>query len=485
MPWWPAIAGHLVTGKLVDSETREPVAGAIVVAEWHGVREPFLHEPEIGGAHSCYHVALSRTDDKGLFRITAPFLKAYVPRMLPNRYNELVFYKEGYKLLHATNQVYSVTGVYDNQYEHKTHELVRSENRDDERLFELDLVYHAPDYACKDAAGNQSSYVSLLEEIRLEAEKHISRYYQTNFLNRLDYNIELLGNPGNTKAVERPRSIRNPAYTALATEKLDALRYVIETGITRPNDRLASGETLLMAAAARGRADMVAYLLKSGADPTRTDTLGYNALRRAVTRLDSGDITNPSGYIEIVKMLYGLEGVDTRALNVLQVSRDPRIRALAGGDIESGDVNSYQYKPEAPLNIFSESIELTENTDTYIKFIIKDGTIKGFNEVPELPRDGEVLSLSLRKAGDTDHGTLALRTRMHGQLFMRVVLEGGNDFALPAQDFLIGMPPYNQLLVRRMEPDWQKVTITDFHLHNWPEEQMEFRTMMDASSPAK
>jgi hypothetical protein len=474
-PWCVANADHVIKGKVVDEKTQQPISGAIVVAEWHGTREPILHEPRIGGAHSCFHVALSYTNNDGTFRITSPFLKAHIPRMLPNRYNELVIYKDGYKILHANNHVRGATG--NTGYKYKTHALKRSANHGDERLFELNSIHHAIEYKYGDADGSQASYVPLLEAISLEAERNISRYYQTYFLKKLEYNIDILKNRAKREAINEPKRIRNPAGGALASGEPVALQYLIETGMTNPDDRLANGDTLLMKAAAMGHADMVAYLLATGANPTRIDHLGDTAMQKVVNSIQSSYVKDPSGHIEIIKMLLAMDGVDTQPLTVLRSNRNMEIKALAAINAGSSDNIGGSSEVAELLNLFQGVIELTGNQHRYFQFIIIDGKIQGIQEVPELPSTGEVLSLHVRETRNPGRRNVGISTRMRGQLYMRVILEGGNEFALPAQKLLIGKPPYNNHHVYIIEPDWKRATVTDFYLHNWPEEQPELRNI--------
>jgi len=183
-------------------------------------------------------------------------------------------------------------------------------------------------------------------------------------------------------------------------------------------------------------------------------------------------------------MLLASEGVDSQPVEVLRSSRNMEIKALAEINAGSGDNLVGSTEAAEPLNLFQEAIELTGNQKRYFQFIITNGAIQAIREVPEPPGTGEVISLHIRDARKPGRSNVAIQTRMRGQLYMRIILEGGDEFALPAQDYLIGKPPYNHVHMYKIEPDWKRATVTDFYLNKWPELQPEVRSHDSSGSRA-
>lgn len=61
-----ALSGNEIEGVVLDKVTGKPVAGAVVLASWHGRTSDLAH-----GASVCYHVETARTDAAGKYRIAA------------------------------------------------------------------------------------------------------------------------------------------------------------------------------------------------------------------------------------------------------------------------------------------------------------------------------------------------------------------------------------------------------------------------------
>ena len=59
-----SVAGGPVWGHVEDSETHEPIAGAIVVAQWTGAAMGPVHSPRV-----CFHVETAVSDAKGRYFI--------------------------------------------------------------------------------------------------------------------------------------------------------------------------------------------------------------------------------------------------------------------------------------------------------------------------------------------------------------------------------------------------------------------------------
>ena len=136
------------------------------------------------------------------------------------------------------------------------------------------------------------------------------------------------------------------------------------------------------------------------------------------------------------------------------------------------------------MDIFSKPIELKPNKEIYLQFEIKDGKIMNVGEVPGVPLSGELLALQFRDGAQTGRQSVALSTRMHGKVYMRVVQEGGDQCAQPIQSYVVGTPPYDEMHSWALDPSCNKVTVTDFYLHNWPNEQPEQPSLsIDAGSP--
>ena len=58
------MAGVPIHGKVVETGTLKPIAGAIVTARWQGIKPAPGH-----GVHACIHVETTMTNEKGEFRI--------------------------------------------------------------------------------------------------------------------------------------------------------------------------------------------------------------------------------------------------------------------------------------------------------------------------------------------------------------------------------------------------------------------------------
>ncbi|MDF1592229.1 MAG: hypothetical protein P1P89_11985 [Desulfobacterales bacterium] len=94
---FPCFAGCLVfskpefKGKVIDTETKQPIEGAVVVAIYN--KDPIISGPA-GGGSSIIHIKEVLTDGKGEFRIPA-----YTTLMGPNSregITDFIIYKRGY-----------------------------------------------------------------------------------------------------------------------------------------------------------------------------------------------------------------------------------------------------------------------------------------------------------------------------------------------------------------------------------------------------
>lgn len=83
--------GRGIDGVVVDEETGQPIANAIVVAAWKG------HVGWTHGQDVCYHVEVARSDSAGNFNVaawTGDFTSQSFP--MTGRYTKVVAYKLGY-----------------------------------------------------------------------------------------------------------------------------------------------------------------------------------------------------------------------------------------------------------------------------------------------------------------------------------------------------------------------------------------------------
>lgn len=480
------ISGEEQHGQLRDAKTGAPIPDAFVAVLWNQFHEGY------SAWYECFIVSVTTTNSNGYYYLTAWEIPYKTRNLLDRIFNkphvDRIFtytYKKGYRWAQEGVGNYDVKSLY------QVDESPR------ERLEFLDYV--SRNIGC--GAGNYSVVIEkpllpMLQAIYEEALNIASTDQDEENISMILYVLETV-KLGNKEASERlsarvaKREHRlkiNPAYKALNLGELADLKYVIQTGLTTPNGRLENGDTLLMTAADNGNSLMAAYLLSSGADPAShgyDHVRGGTALSRAVSRLFNGQFEDPSGYINIVRMLSVAKDVDLTPLRNLVSSRDPKIRALADltpdkASEEPDIANSLIER----LDIFAKPIELKAGKETYLQFDIKDGKIENVRELPEVPPSGELLSLRLRDDGKSGPGPLEFRTRMHGKIYMRVILEGSDQCAKPIQNYLVGTPPYDGIYSWTIEPDCKKVTVTDFYLHNWPHEQPEQRRdSIDVATP--
>ena len=479
------ISGEEQKGQLRDAKTGAPIPDAFVAVSWNEFHQAY------SAWYECLNVSVTTTDSNGYYYLPAwkkPYkMSSTLERILYKPHVDKIFvytYKKGYRWDEKTKGNYGAS-LY------QVNESARA------RLEFLD--YLSRNIGC--GAGNysveiQKPLLPMLEAIYEEALDIATTKEDDENLFTILSAVETL-TLGYDEASERSsarvsakehRLQNNPAYRALNSRELADLEYVIQTGLSSPNSHLENGDTLLMTAADKGNALMVRYLLNSGADPTAegyAHTRGGTALSRAVFRLFNGQFEDPSGYIDIVRMLSAAKGTDLTQLRDLKSNRDPKIRALA--DITPANANKEPEITKAPVqifDIFSKPFELKADKEIYLQFEIKDGKIKNVREVAEVPPNGELLSLQFRDGAETGRQSVALRTRMHGKVYMRVVQEGGDQCAQPAQSYLVGTPPFDGVYSWTLEPNCNKVTVTDFHLHNWPNEQPEQPSLsIDVGSP--
>lgn len=77
------------TGQVIDWDTKEPIAGAIVVASWHGTVGKVVQRQS-----TCYHVESTMTDDNGQYRMP---VKVGGPVWVADKTMDLMAYKAGYR----------------------------------------------------------------------------------------------------------------------------------------------------------------------------------------------------------------------------------------------------------------------------------------------------------------------------------------------------------------------------------------------------
>ena len=470
------IGGEAQQGQLRDAKTGAPIPDAFVAVTWNEFHQGY------SAWYECFNVSVTRTDSNGHYHVPA-WKKPYKMSSVRDR----IFYKPHVDriFIYTYKKGYRWDGKSGGNYGNSLYQV------DDSRRERLEFL----DYLSRNIECDARNYpvdiqkplIPMLEAIYEEAlDIAATKEDEENLLTILSA-VETL-TLGYDEASERSsarvsakehRLQNNPAYRALNSRELADLEYVIQTGLSTPNSHLENGDTLLMTAADKGNALMVRYLLNSGADPAAegyAHTRGGTALSRAVFRLFNGQFEDPSGYINIVKMLSVSKDVDLTPLRDLVSSRNPKIRALS--DLtpdKTSEVPEFTKAPVERLDILSKPIELKSDKEINLEFEIKDGKIENVREIPEVTSSGELLSLRLRDGAKTGHGSVALRTRMHGKVYMRVVLEGGDQCAQPVQNYLVGTPPYDEIHSWTIEPDCKKVIVTDFYLDNWPNELPEQR----------
>jgi hypothetical protein len=472
--------GGYIKGQVIDADTGEPISNAHVAIIWKGDAFAFVETQSVD-----MRADATLTDVKGKFRFLPWVQWDGILPLSDVDYSNIIVYKAGYFDMRYYDllQKNTIRGRIG-----EPHLLRRYEKGDLSRREYMDYLIQASKWAS--CGTDQANLVPIKRAVYTEAE----RFAQTNDekeiadtilsgLESYEFGYDEADKRRHARESAKERRLwNNPAYRALKSDELADLEYVMQTGLSTPNDRLENGDTLLVTAADNGNALMVAYLLNLGADPTALGygpTRGGTALSRAVDRLFRGHFEyseNPSAYIDIVRMLSAANGVDLTQLRDLKSSRDPKIRALA--DITPEKTNKAPGLSKAPverLDIFSKPIELKTDKEIYLQFEIKDGKIKNVREAPEVPPNGELLVLRLRDGSISGQSSVNLRTRMHGKVYMRVVQEGGDQCAQPIQSYLVGTPPYDGMHSWALDPSCNKVTVTDFHLHNWPNEQPEQR----------
>ncbi len=76
-------------GVVLDWETKEPIAGAIVVAQWQGYRSAIVQTYSV-----CYHVESVTTDEQGHFRLPVYLDHAF---SVQEKHVMIFIYKTGFK----------------------------------------------------------------------------------------------------------------------------------------------------------------------------------------------------------------------------------------------------------------------------------------------------------------------------------------------------------------------------------------------------
>lgn len=88
-----SLTGGPLNGVVLDKETNEPIAGAIVIARWHGNWTKIFGE----SSSACYHVETTRTDEGGRYHIP---LWVRAPKIEDLRFssagNDVSVFKPGY-----------------------------------------------------------------------------------------------------------------------------------------------------------------------------------------------------------------------------------------------------------------------------------------------------------------------------------------------------------------------------------------------------
>jgi len=88
---WILFTKPAYKGKIIDSETKEPIEGAVVVAVYN--KYPIISGPG-GGSSSKIHIQEVLTDRNGVFRI--PFYITFIGPNSVERWTDFIIYKPGY-----------------------------------------------------------------------------------------------------------------------------------------------------------------------------------------------------------------------------------------------------------------------------------------------------------------------------------------------------------------------------------------------------
>ena len=89
--WWFIYHKPSYMGKVIDSETKEPIEGAVVVAMYY--KYPIISGPG-GGSASIMHIKEALTDKNGKFRI--PSYTTVIQPLSTEDQTEFIIYKPGY-----------------------------------------------------------------------------------------------------------------------------------------------------------------------------------------------------------------------------------------------------------------------------------------------------------------------------------------------------------------------------------------------------
>ena len=89
--WWFIYHKPAYMGKVIDSETKEPIEGAVVVAMYY--KYPIISGPG-GGSASIMHIKEALTDKNGKFRI--PSYTTIILPLSTEDQAEFIIYKPGY-----------------------------------------------------------------------------------------------------------------------------------------------------------------------------------------------------------------------------------------------------------------------------------------------------------------------------------------------------------------------------------------------------
>lgn len=491
------ISGKETKGRVLNAENDLPIENVIVLALW------MRYYPQLFNSYvKCTHAASTQTNQNGYWQIPEESTWARTKWDKSRTFMNFFIFKPGYKAPDFEHGFMLKKGniwehVFPKRYYvllYNSDKWVDVDNLDSaKRMVGFGNSYLVPAIApnieeltslvnssrCNAEDGSGIALLPFYEAIYKEAAKLTQSDAQPAVAN-IQNSYERLA-LGDDEADRRLKERLAPnerksrlAQRAIKSVGIADLQFVVQTGLADPNAVLDNGYTLLTNAVFSGDADKVAYLLQSGADPTSVNkSSGGTALHMAIEKLFNGNIENRAGYIDIVKMLSVAKGADITSLRTLSSSSDPEIRALADAGRRTNSASSNSTGPIGPMDIFSKAIALTPGEVTYLQFTIKNGRIRSVRQSAELPRTGEILSLRLRDRAKTGQRSVNLRTHMHGKIYMRVVLEGGDRCTQPIQNYLVGTPPYDRIDSWTLEADCKQVTVTDFSLQNWPNEPPE------------
>ncbi len=181
-----ALSGSAIEGKVVEQGTDKPMAGAIVVARWHGTVTALVDAQTV-----CVHVESTTTDDQGRFHFPR-WYQASNPLAF-NVQPTVTAYKAGYQA---------------EAYEEKIHHLKPFAGTREERLKKI----AGAAVTCGSAGDSKKNLLPLYRKLYADALPLVVTKEDKKIINGLLYQIDLIELPykeAEKKNVERSEALRH------------------------------------------------------------------------------------------------------------------------------------------------------------------------------------------------------------------------------------------------------------------------------------